>query len=206
MATINSKKLLPPSKSSLNAKNKKILIPASNIRVKKNVKSSSEDLKKEGSGGISSDSLLGIKDVISKIQDVLLRSSIFQKKEQDNKRKGQERETRKRRESKLEKKPTDKNIASGIASLPNLSFIDRIKKFLFWTILGRLFSDLFPKLVEFSKRIVPIVDFVENFAGNILKGVVDFIDWGYIAYDKVRDRSQRALQASMGLRISIQYV
>ncbi len=176
MATINSKKLLPPSKSSLNAKNKKILIPASNIRVKKNVKSSSEDLKKEGSGGISSDSLLGIKDVISKIQDVLLRSSIFQKKEQDNKRKGQERETRKRRESKLEKKPTDKNIASGIASLPNLSFIDRIKKFLFWTILGRLFSDLFPKLVEFSKRIVPIVDFVENFAGNILKGVVDFID------------------------------
>jgi len=191
MATINSKKLLPPSKSSLNAKNKKILIPASNIRVKKNVKSSSEDLKKEGSGGISSDSLLGIKDVISKIQDVLLRSSIFQKKEQDNKRKGQERETRKRRESKLEKKPTDKNIASGIASLPNLSFIDRIKKFLFWTILGRLFSDLFPKLVEFSKRIVPIVDFVENFAGNILKGVVDFIDWGYIAYDKVRDLTKQ---------------
>jgi len=192
MATINSKKLLPPSKAfSSRLKNKKVLIPASNVRVKKNVNTQSEDLKRDGSGGISSDSLLGIKTIISKIQNVLLKSSIFKKKEQDNKRKGQEKEERKKRESKLEKKPTDKNVASGIASLPNLSFIDRIKKFLFWTILGRFFSDLVPKLIEFSKIILPVVDFIENFAGNILKGVVDFIDWGYIAYDKVRDLSKQ---------------
>ena len=192
MATINSKKLLPPSKAfSSRMKNKKVLIPSSNIRVKKNVKSTSDDLKRDGSGGISSDSLLGIKNIISKIQGVLSKSSLFQKKEQDNKRKGQEKESRKRRESKLEKKSTNKNVASGIASLPNLSFIDRIKKFLFWTILGRLFSDLFPKLIEFSKRILPVIDFVENFAGNILKGVVDFIDWGYNAYDKVRDLTKQ---------------
>jgi len=192
MATINSKKLLPPSKVfSSRLKNKKILIPVSNIRVKKNAKTSSEDLKGGSSSGISSDSLLGIKNVISKIQDVLLKSSIFKKKEQDNKRKGQEKEARKKRESKLEKKPTNKNVESGIASLPNLSFIDRIKKFLFWTILGRFFSDLFPKLIEFSKIILPAVNFIANFAGNILKGVVDFIDWGYIAYDKVRDLTKQ---------------
>ena len=192
MATIDSKKLLPPSRSSLSVKNKKILIPASNIRVKKNVKSSSEDLKKDTSSGISSDSILGIKNIISKIKDVVLKGSIFQKKEQDNKRKGKEKEDRKKIESKLEKKPNNnKNVASGIASLPNLSFIDRIKKFLFWTILGRLFSDLFPKLIEFSKRILPVVDFIESFAGNVLKGVVDFIDWGYNAYDKVRDLTKQ---------------
>ena len=192
MATINSKKLLPPSKAfSSRMKNKKVLIPASNVRVKKNVEAPSEDLKAESSGGISVDSLLGIKNVISKIQDVLLKSSIFQKKEQDNKRKNQEKEVRKKRESKLETKPTNKNLASGIASLPNLSFIDRIKKFLFWTILGRLFSDLFPKLIEFSKRILPVIDFVENFAGNVLKGVVDFIDGSYAAYDKVRDLTKQ---------------
>jgi len=191
MATIDSKKLLPPSKSSLSLKNKKILIPVSNVRVKKNVKSTSEDLKKDSSSGISSDSILGIKNIISKIKDVVLKGSIFQKKEQDNKRKDREKEARKKRELKLEKKPTNKNVTSGIASLPNLSFIDRIKKFLFWTILGRLFSDLFPKLIEFSKRILPVVDFIENFAGNVLKGVVDFIDWGYNAYDKVRDLTKQ---------------
>jgi len=192
MATIDSKKLLPPSKAfSSRLKNKKVLIPESSVRVKKNVKSPSEELKKESSSGISSDSLLGIKNIIFKIQDVILKSSIFQKKEQDTKRKGQEKESRKKRESKLEKKPTNKNVESGIASLPSLSFIDRIKKFLFWTILGRLFSDLFPKLIEFSKIILPAVNFIANFAGNILKGVVDFIEWGYIAYDKVRDLSKQ---------------
>ncbi len=98
MATIDSKKLLPPSKSSLSLKNKKILIPVSNVRVKKNVKSTSEDLKKDSSSGISSDSILGIKNIISKIKDVVLKGSIFQKKEQDNKRKGQEKEARKKRE------------------------------------------------------------------------------------------------------------
>jgi hypothetical protein len=192
MATIDSKKLLPSSKAfSSKLKNKKILIPSSNIRVKKNIKAPSEDLKGGPSSGISSDSLLGIKNIISKIQGVILKSSIFQKKEQDNKRKDKEKETRRKRESKLEKKPTNKNVESGIASLPNLSFIDRIKKFLFWTILGRFFSDLFPKLIDFSKIILPAVNFIANFAGNILKGVVDFIEWGYIAYDKVRDLTKQ---------------
>ncbi len=192
MASINSKKLLPPSRSSLNAKNKKILIPASNIRVKKNNKISSENLKQDVNSGISSDTLLGIKKAISRIQEILLKSSIFQKKEKDNKKKEQEKNERKRRESKLEKNPSKNNIISGIASsVSNLSFIDRIKKFLFWTLLGRVFSDLLPKLLEFSKRILPVVDFVENFAGNILGGIVDFIDWGYNAYDKVRDLTKQ---------------
>jgi hypothetical protein len=41
--------------------------------------------------------------------------------------------------------------------------------------------------MEFGKVLEPVGKFVEGFAKNILKGVVDFVEFGYKAYDQTRD-------------------
>jgi muramidase (phage lysozyme) len=74
-------------------------------------------------------------------------------------------------------------------SLPGMSFLDRIKRFLFFTALGWLFSNFqsqLPKLLGIVKIITPIYGVVENVFKFILSSVVNFVDRGYETYDKIR--------------------
>ena len=76
-----------------------------------------------------------------------------------------------------------KNLKSG------LGIRDRLNNFITWTIAGYLVDRLFPlipDLVKFTERLKPAFEFLEDFAGNVIKGTIDFIDFGYDAYEKIK--------------------
>ena len=95
------------------------------------------------------------------------------------------------KEKDLEKKVKKNNIKPDlIGSIPGQSILDKINRFIGFTLLGYLFNqygELLPKLMEFGKVLEPVGKFVEGFSKNILKGVVDFVEFGYKAYDQTRD-------------------
>lgn len=105
------------------------------------------------------------------------------------KRRRKEREEFEERESNLEVPREQKKFRLPAVSLPGMSFLDRIKRFLLFTGIGWLFTNFqnqLPKLLGIIKIITPIYGVVENVFKFILSSVVSFIERGYEAYDKVR--------------------
>jgi murein DD-endopeptidase MepM/ murein hydrolase activator NlpD len=194
MATIDSKKLLPAGKpgGSIVESQKPLLIPVNNVVFKKDVKISQKLLKPADEEKSSGGSLVVIRKKVLKISDVINSTFLIEQSENNRKRKERERQKAEGRERQLEtKKPTkvdEKNLAK--VSLPGGSILDTIKRFLGFTLLGYLFdkyNQFLPKLVEFTKLITPVAKFVESFGKNAINGVINFIDAGYQAYDKVHE-------------------
>jgi muramidase (phage lysozyme) len=192
MATIDSKKLLPAGKpgSSIVESQKPLLIPVNNVIFKKDVKISQKLLKPADEEKDSGGSLVVIRKKVLKISDVINSTYLIEQNENNRKRKERERQKSEEREKKLEtRKPTksdEKNLAK--LSLPGGSILDTIKRFLGFTLLGYLFdkyNQFLPKLVEFTKLITPVAQFIETFAKNAVNSVINFIDLGYRAYDSV---------------------
>jgi len=193
MAVIDSKKLLPPSKpgGAIVDSQKPFLVPVSNILYKKDVNISqkllkSADKETQESGG----SLVVIKKKVLKIKDIINNTYLIKQSEDNRKTKEKQRQRRDEREKKLETKPSGKADFNNLpkVSLPGRSILDTIKRFLFFTFVGFLFnkySEYLPKLVEFGKYIEPVTKFIDSFAKNAINGVINFIDFGYQAYDNV---------------------
>ncbi len=122
--------------------------------------------------------------------DGLLKSVLTEdQKTERAKRIGKEQEENEQRETKLETPKESKKFNLPKVSLPGMSFLDRIKRFLFFTALGWLFTkfrEQLPKLTGIVKIITPIVSVVENVFKFILESVVNFIDRGYQTYDKIQ--------------------
>lgn len=92
------------------------------------------------------------------------------------------------RETKLETPQENTRFRLPRIPLPGMSFLDRIKRFLFITALGWLFTNLqdkLPKLTGIVQVIAGIYGVVERVFGFILESVVSFIDRGYQVYDKL---------------------
>jgi hypothetical protein len=71
-----------------------------------------------------------------------------------------------------------------------MGFLDRIKRFIFFTALGWLFTkfqDQLPKLLGIVKVIGGIYNVAENIFKFLLETFVNFIDRGYKIYDKTRE-------------------
>ena len=197
MATIDSKKLLPPSKSSENVlASQKFLVPISNIRVKSSAIIGPSGLKPlEKSNDISSgkiviSEILQIHENLVNIQKIFENNVSLVQKSEERKRKFLEKEKFKQKEEKLEEKNPEQKKGLPTISLPRTGFLDAIKRFLFYTLLGSAFVKFgkhIPKILEFTQNLIPAFKFVEEFSGNILNGVVDFIGSGYKAYDKVKE-------------------
>jgi murein DD-endopeptidase MepM/ murein hydrolase activator NlpD len=191
MAVIDAKKLLPSSKSSSAIANaqKPFLVPISNIAYKKDVNLSQKLLKpsddtENGSGG----SLVVLKKKILKIEDIINNTYLIQQSENNRKRKEKERKRFEEREKKLEAKPNADPKSLAKVSFPGQSILDTIKRFVTFTFVGFLvnkYLEYLPKLVEFGKNIEPITKFIDAFSKNVIDGVINFIDLGYRAYDKV---------------------
>jgi hypothetical protein len=193
MATIDSRKLLPAGKpgGSIVESQKPLLIPVNNVLFKKDIKISQKLLKPADQEKESGGSLVVIKKKITKISDIIQSTYLIQQSENNRKRKEKERQKAEEREKQLEtRKPTkvsEKNLAK--ISLPGRSILDTINRFLAFTLIGYLFdkyNQFLPKLVEFTKLITPVAQFIEAFGKNVINRVIDFIDVGYQAYDKVR--------------------
>lgn len=199
MAVIDSKKLLPPSKSSGNAlTTQKFLVPISNIKVKSSAIIRASDIKpseksEDGGGKIVLSKVLQIRENITSIQRVIVSNTTLLQQSEERKRKLLEKEKFESKEKKLEEKKGLSIPQLKSPPLPRTGFLDAIKRFLFYTLLGAAFvkfGKYIPKILEFSKKLIPAFKFVEDFAGNVLNGVVDFVGAGYKAYDKVREISK----------------
>ena len=200
MAVIDSKKLLPPSKSSGNAlATQKFLVPISNIKVKSSAIIKASDIKPlektEGGGGgkIVLSNVLQIRESVVSIQRLIGSNTALLQQSEERERKLLEKEKFESKEKKLEGRKGLSIPQLKSPSLPRTGFLDAIKRFLFYTLLGAAFVKFgkhIPKILGFSKKLIPAFKFVENFAGNILNGAVEFIDKGYKAYDKVREISK----------------
>ena len=117
--------------------------------------------------------------------DKLLKGTLAEEKVQQKKeRKQKEVEQRAQQETKLEKKDKDGEEEAPKSLIPKLSFLDGIKKFLGGVLMGWLTLRLIkflPQIVSFLKPIASFVDFIINFGGKLLDGLVTFVDWGYKA-------------------------
>jgi len=190
---INSKKLLPPSKNSDSQRISadKFLVPVKNIQYKNIVKLSEnkEDQKQKiGKGGLKDD-LLSIKESVLSIEKVLSKTIQLQKDQAIKDRIQKENQRRTEKEEKSEKKKDYgfkilKNIPK-----PKLGIIDWIKRFVLNMFLGYLavrIIDYLPTLISIASKITPVINFIGWMGKNLIKGLIDFIDWGYKAYDATR--------------------
>lgn len=122
--------------------------------------------------------------------DSLLRSVLNEDTQTERtKRLRKENETREERETRLEAPKEQKKFNLPKISLPGSSFLDRIKRFLFFTALGWLFTRFnqeLPRLVGIIKVITSVYGVVETVFKFILSSVVSFIERGYDTYDKFR--------------------
>lgn len=189
MAVIDSKKLLPPSKESSAIEKPKFLVPVKSISVKKITGSDLKPVDKKGTD--EPGSLVVVKKKIISLSKIINNNLLLDQREASTKRKEEEKSKREKREKDLEQKVKKNNIKPDlIGSIPGQSIFDKINRFIGFTLLGYLFNqygELLPKLMEFGKVLEPVGKFVEGFAKNILKGVVDFVEFGYKAYDQTRD-------------------
>ena len=130
-----------------------------------------------------------IKEKLTTIAGLLEGTLASKKKEENDKRKEEQQERRGKKEAKLEKKPKNTGGKLELPKVPGMSFLDRIKQFLMNVLGGYLLY----RLVEFAPKLVPVIsgimkigEWLINFGGKILNGLVSFIDWGYKAYDWTR--------------------
>lgn len=183
---INVQKLLPAAKTSAIAK-----IGAKTVSSSLAINKKTIDTKKLTALSIrrSEENVSIIKKSLIDI-DGLLKSVLTEdQKTERTKRIRKEQEENEQRETKLETPKESKKFNLPKVSLPGMSFLDRIKRFLFFTALGWLFTkfqDQLPKLTGIIKIITPIAGVVENVFKFILESVVNFIDRGYQTYDKIR--------------------
>lgn len=175
---INSQKLL--SGSSFTTKEKKVSI--------------TNQSSKENRGSIVlSKNLISIKTRLIKIDKLLNENLTVQKNLEKYKKIQNEKIKFRKKEEKLEEKKEKQTLKSNF-STPQLGIFDRINRFITFTFIGFIVNKLFkyyPKIIEFTKKIKPVVNFLEFFVGNIFKGFVNFIDFGYKTYDQVRSLSKQ---------------
>ena len=151
-------------------------------------------LKKQSSslakiGGKQEDPMLVIKTKVIKIEDLLKGTLAAEKRAADEKRKQQEQEDRAKQEDEVEAPKTKgKGIKLPIPGKIK-SFWGNIKKFIGTVLFGWLalqLLPLIPKLMPIVKMLAATADFIINWGGKILSGLVTFVDWGYKAVEGTR--------------------
>ena len=143
------------------------------------------------------ESLQKINTNLTVAKNLIQKTNEAEKKRADLEKKKKESDKRKEEERKQEEvKSQKKSLSLTSPSLPNIGFLDGIKNFLTFAILGygalRLKKYL-PAILDTAKKITPLISTVEDIVGTLFNGVVSGIDNGYKAYDKLR-----ALSKSIG--------
>ena len=128
---------------------------------------------------------------VNKINEILKGTLAAEKKQRDQERKSEERESSTKAENALEKEQK-KNFKFKLpAPLKNLNPIDKIKNFLFNVLGGYIVMRLLDNL-PLLQKLIPIIGgamkFIEDWGGKILDGLVTFLDKGYEMYDGLRGK------------------
>jgi hypothetical protein len=181
---VNTQKLLSSAKGSPLAK-----IRSSKIIPTVSIKKKTIDTQKL-IGPVKQDDPKSIQKTLMNIDSSLKLLLKEEQTQQSKKRKEKEKADFEKEEKKLEAPKEAKRFNLPKLSLPGASFLDRIKRFLFFTALGWLFTkfqDQLPKLEGILKTITQVYGVAENIFKFLLESFVNVIDRGYKAYDKVRD-------------------
>jgi len=156
------------------------LLPSSIKVAQNNFQSSSEDTKLKKP-------LISILKKTIKIESILKNTNSILKKEKETNRKNIETQKFLNREKKLEKKKNKNKLGLEEKKSFGSSIFDRIRKFFLFTFLGWLVKNYFkyvPQILDFGKKLKPVIDFFESFTGNLFNGIIDFIGKGYELYDR----------------------
>ena len=150
----------------------------------------SSDTKKPESDNLGK-TLFTIQKKIILVDDLLKGTFAEKKKRQKDEVKQKEDEARAKQEKDQEKPDNDDSEKETPKSLiPKLSFLDGIKKFISEVLVGWLTFNLInflPQVLNAVKFLGNIADFVIEFGGKLLDGLVTFIDIGYDAYEKTSE-------------------
>ena len=169
-------KLLPPAKGNLSiVKSNKI--PTGSL-VAKNFSFSSKK-----------NPILLIQRKVIQVDTLLKDSLTLRKTDVEKKRKTTEQEEFKNREKKLEKQKPQAIKGIKLPSLPRLGLFDWIKNFVFNTFLGFIavrLVDHLPKLISLVPIIFKVGDFIIDWGGKLLDGMVTFVDKAYDVVDNTR--------------------
>jgi hypothetical protein len=171
-------KLLPPSKSS----------KSSIVKADKFLNFSKPSAKITKTSSIT-DTVKKIENKVIKVDKLLKDSLLLSKKEDKKTRVKKEGEEFSEREKELEKKLPKPEKEVKLPSAPKLGFFGWIKNFITQTVLGFLAVRLIgflPQLLKILPVIINVSDFIIDWGGKLLDGLVTFIDWGYKTYDATR--------------------
>jgi hypothetical protein len=187
MATIKAQKLLPPAKSSSS------IIKTGKISVKKfqgKDQFQNSLVKYSESNSITlNEGLLKVSVKVLNIQKLINNNLLLKGKENKEQKKEKEDNQREEKEKKLKQKRNKFKLQTFNIPLPKLGLLDRINQFILFTFLGFVYNktkQYLPQIIEFTKKFEPVGRFLEFLGKNLFNSFVDFIDFGYKAYDKVR--------------------
>ena len=200
MKRIDPQKLLQPTSSAKQANfSAKFLVPAGRVESKPSAKveetntPEQQELKQKTSS---------IKLKFIEVTKLFSTKSQLEKNKTRVKRVEEERERRRKREEEKETSKTTFKFGSILPrlSLPRTGFLDTIKRFLLYSLLGfsvDAFAPLIPKLLELGKTIVPAIRFLTGFVGVLAKNVVDYIDTGYKTFDALKGYIDSIIPANL---------
>jgi len=173
---VNVQKLLPSSKNVSLAK------VASSIAKPSSTSGVNEETQ-------SSVGIIRVK--VIELDKILKGTLALDKKKLDDEKRKESSKRKEKIEEKLETKPQAEKGLIKMPRLPKLGIFDWIKNFIGNIILGyfavRLVDHL-PKIIPIVKFIGKATDFFLGVGGNLLNGLITFVDSGYKAYDFTRNQ------------------
>ena len=133
---------------------------------------------------------LVIKTKLIKIEDLLKGTLALEKKQAEDKRKELEEEKRKKQEDQIEGAPKkDKKFKMPVPKKVT-SFFDDIKRYIGTVLMGWLVVRLvkfLPKILPILKLLGNVADFLIEWGGKLLDGLVTVVDKGYEAFEKTSE-------------------
>jgi len=192
MKKVNPKKLLPaPVAKNQASFSQKFLVPASRVAIKDSAKVEGDVLtpqQKELKG-----QSLSLKRKFISLTKLFGEKTKFERNKNRRRKIELERERRQKREEEKESSNTKFNFGASLPklNLPRTGFLDTIKRFLLYGLLGFAidkFGPLIPALLGMVTKLKPAFEFFKNVTVGIVGGVVNFIDRSYKAYDFVKGK------------------
>ena len=192
MKKINPKKLLPaPVARNQSSFSQKLLVPVSRVtindsaKVQDNVSTPQQKELKEQS--------LSLKRKFISLTRLFGIKTNLERKKNRQKRIELEKERRQKREEEKETGKTTFSFGPNLPklALPRVGFLDSIKRFLLYGLLGFAVDKIIPiipSLLQFTTKLQPAFEFFKTVASGIVGGVVGFIDSSYKAYDFVKGK------------------
>ena len=197
MNKVNPKKLLPESVSKKRASlSQKLLVPASKVTTKDYAKV--EDNTPTPQQKELNQQTIKLKKKFISLTKLFGEKTTLEKKRTKRKRIEAEQENREKREEEKKGSNTKFNFGSKLPklNLPRTGFLDTIKRFLLYGLLGFAidkFGPMVPALMGMLTKLKPAFEFFKDVTVGIVGGIVNFIDRSYKVYDFVKGKVQEII-------------